>query len=272
MTGDTADIARAANKVAYELQSAGQKKELSPHLKHESIRTLYAGLVRDVFEAASSGSGAPRLLDLGAGDGLVTLPFLELGAQVTAVDLSERQLAVLASRCDAHAERLTCVESDIFAFLGEDAGVYDVVVMNSFIHHIPDYLGLMKLIDARIAPGGQFFSFQDPMRYDTIGTPVRLYSEATYAAWRFTQPDSLGGLARKLRRWRGEYRDDSVHDNAEFHVVREGVDQNALRDFFEAMGYGVRVVSYFSTQATLFQTLGDRLGFRNQFALIAQRH
>ena len=87
-----------------------------------------------------------------------------------------------------------------------------------------------------------------------------------------TKGDVWGGLQRRLRRRRGVYLADSMHDNAEYHVTRNGVDQEAIRSILEAAGFRCELVRYFSTQSRLFQPLGTVLGVRNTFAIIAQRH
>ncbi len=62
-----------------------------------------------------------------------------------------------------------------------------------------------------------------------------------------------------------------MHDNAEYHVVRNGVDQDAIARWFDTEGFDCEIVSYFSTQSSLFQPIGSTLGFDNTFAVVAKR-
>jgi hypothetical protein len=83
--------------------------------------------------------------------------------------------------------------------------------------------------------------------------------------------DVISGLGRRLRRRRGIYIEDSVHDNAEYHVTRNGVDQDAISKLLNAEGFECSIVTYFSTQNPVFQILGTLLGLKNTFAVTAKK-
>lgn len=265
-------VASLANICAYDSESTRDYVDGAPHIKHASLRTSYATLVSQVYDYAARHTDAPRVLDLGAGEGSATLPFLELGARVTAVDISGSQLDALRSKCDRFAERLELRCEDV----GETLKVaeeqrYDVVVANSFLHHIPDYLGMIREAIPLLTSHGQFFSFQDPLRYDTVGTFARVLGNLAYFSWRVFKGDVWGGLKRRIRRSRGVYLDNLPHDSAEYHAVRNGVDQDAIAELLEDAGCECSVVRYFSTQSRLFQRIGAAIGVRNTFAIVARK-
>ena len=83
--------------------------------------------------------------------------------------------------------------------------------------------------------------------------------------------DVIDGLKRPLRRARGIYLDDSVYDNAEYHVTRNGVDQIAIYELLKEQDIDCDIVSYFSTQSRFFQALGSVLGMKNTFAVVAKK-
>lgn len=263
-------VAALANIAAYDSEATRSYIDSAPHIKHTSLRTLYAELLTQVYDYAAKRTETPRVLDLGAGEGSVTLPFLELGARVTAVDISRSQLDALRQRCERFGERLELRQEDIIEALKEKKE-YDIIVVNSFLHHIPDYLGLIREAIALLSPYGQFFSFQDPLRYDTVGKFQKTFSDLSYFCWRISKGDALAGIKRRLRRGRGVYLADSMHDNAEYHVVRNGVDQDAIAGLFETEGFECDVVRYFSTQNGLFQALGAGIKVNNTFAIVARK-
>src|SRR5688572_10310541 len=90
-----------SNRLVYDALLEGDYASMAPHLRHDSIRALYANLVQKAYAAASLGAagGPVSVLDLGAGEGTVTLPFLQLGANVLAVDISAKQLDSLRIKC-----------------------------------------------------------------------------------------------------------------------------------------------------------------------------
>ena len=261
----------AANLAAYD--SAGVKDYIggAPHIKHADLRRLYAELLVGVFQAAQRRTPVPHVLDLGAGEGSVTLPLLELGAHVTAVDISEDQLAGLRSKCLKYEDRLIVHCEDISLTLQRKEEKYDIIVANSFLHHIPDYLGMLQGLLPHLGPNGQFFSFQDPLLYSTQPLFGRVFEELAYASWRVQRGDVWNGLGRRLRRARGIYLPGSAHDNAEYHVVRLGVDQEAIASLFNNAECSCRIVPYFSTQSRFLQSIGTAVGFKNTFAVIAMK-
>ena len=260
----------AANEAFFNEKTTQKYADVSPHVKYASLRRLYGRLVKDVYAYAHKHAEVPTVLDLGAGEGSATLPFLESGARVVAVDVSESQLSELRKKCGAFNERLEIRLVDIDgAFRSGEH--YDVVLMSSCLHHIPDYISVIQSAAEILSPKGQFFSFQDPIRYDTMDRPSYWFNRIVYFSWRAFQGDFFGGLSRTLRRARGVYLDDCAADNTEYHVVRNGVDQNEIVSVLSSRGFECRTVRYFSTQGSLFQPLGAVLGIENTFSIIARR-
>lgn len=267
-------IAAKANEAAYRQKDAKSYIDGAPHIKHAQLRSLYGELVLEVFDQAAQHRARPRVLDLGAGEGSVTLPFLELGAEVTAVDISQRQLDTLVQVCQAHRDRLEVRCEDINDTLQDSEREYDIIAVNSFLHHIPDYLSLIDRCTEVLSPHGMFFSFQDPLRYDTVPRSTKMFTDVGYFFWRVSRGrkgDVIGGIRRRLRRRRGIYLEDCHADNAEYHVTRNGVDHDAIRSLLDQRGFDCRIVSYYSTQNTLFQHFGAALGIKNTFGIVASR-
>jgi SAM-dependent methyltransferase len=262
-------LVAAANLKAYDAVKSKHYVDGAPHIMHLVLRQLYADLLVGVFQQAKKKTVVPRVLDLGAGEGSVTLPLLELGAHVTAVDISPDQLAILSSKCLRFSDRLVVKCEDINDALRDQSSRFDIIVANSFLHHIPDYLGMIRSVIPNLAEGGQFFSFQDPLFYSDQSRFARLYDKTAYLAWRVGRGDFFNGLRRRFRRARGIYLQNVEHDNAEYHVLRAGVDHNALKEYFEGAGFVCHVIPYFSTQSAALQCIGDRLRVQNTFALIA---
>lgn len=266
-------IAGRANVTVYEDLDSADYLDGAPHLKHATIRALYSRLADEAM-MRTGGGAVCRVLDLGAGEGSATLQFLSAGAQVTAVDSSARQLRALEHRAGPYRSSLRVRHGDVFEVLAAERTVraqYDIVVANSFLHHIPDYSRVIQEATALLSPQGVFFSFQDLLRFSSIGLFARAFSNLAYFSWRVARPDAVRGIGRRLRRLAGIYYEDSAEDNAEYHVVRDGVDQDAIRRQLEAAGMEVRVERYYSTQSPMWQSLGDRLGVQNTFAIMAQR-
>lgn len=264
-------IATIANMAYYDLNEADEYIDGAPHIKHETLRTLYGSLIVKIFDDAFKTRRTPKVLDLGAGEGSVTLPFLELGCHVTAVDISHDQLDLLRKRCQKHLGFFELRNEDLLSFLKNENNKYDIIIASSLLHHIPDYFSMIDNAINLLEPEGVFFSFQDPMRYDTLDYLTRAFSQFAYLHWRLSKGDIAGGTYRSLRRLLGIYNDDSIHDNTEYHFVRNGVDQNAIRNLLSAKEFQCDIISYFSTQSPFFQYHGERLNLKNYFAIIAKK-
>ena len=105
---------------------------------------------------------------------------------------------------------------------------FDLSVCISVLHHIPDYLRTVgRLVDV-LSPAGSFVCWQDPTWYPGMRWSVRALSTGSYFAWRVGRGDLARGLGTRLRRLRRRYDETDPADMAEYHVVRNGVDQEAL--------------------------------------------
>jgi len=247
--------------------------EGSPHLKHKPLGDLCGRLATETLHRLPSQNEPPLVLDMGAGDGMLTLPLLALGARVVAVDASEELLRDLKNSAKRY-NTLTAICGDVFAVLDDFQRTgrrFDIVCASSFLHHIPDYVGLCLSAAVLLRPGGVLFTFQDPLRYDSLGRFTYLFDRISYFTWRLFQGNYAQGLQTRLRRARGDYRDDLPEDTAEYHVVRNGVDQTALAASLQGVGLECSLNSYWSTQSTLFQYAGTRLRLKNTFGIVAQK-
>lgn len=261
----------SANRETYDRLNASTYVDGAPHVKHERLRALFRSLAVEACAATTGAAHAPRVLDLGAGNGAATLPFLDLGAHVVAVDVSAHQLRELARQAEGRRGRLDIHCEDAVSFL-QRPHRFDIVVACSMLHHIPDYLSVVRRSAAALdGSRGVFLSFQDLCRYDSLPAWSRVLCVVAYGSWRVRGGDLAGGLGRLVRRAAGVYRDDCQADNVEYHLVRKGVDQDAIAATLTAAGFQTRVVPYFSTQSPAWQRLGERIGAVNTFAVVARR-
>jgi len=262
------------NQQWFEQMSGGEFVGGSPHLKHRVLRRLCLGMAAQLFKKMVQQKRLVRVLDMGAGDGVLTLPYLDLGAYVTAVDATPELLDALRAKAVEHQDRLTAIAGDIFAVLERlqrQRAEFDLICASSFLHHIPDYLRLLRLSLGLLARPGFLYTFQDPLRYDSLGRGTYVFDRVAYFCWRAFQGDYGRGIKTRVRRLRGEYRNDLPEDTAEYHVVRRGVDQESIQRVVEAEGLKCEIRSYWSTQSCLFQSLGEALHLKNTFAVVAEK-
>ncbi len=104
-----------------------------------------------------------KALDLGAGTGNVTLKLLDNKkiSSLVAVDLSEEMLDELKKRAGLNP-KLKIVNKPADEFLAEDEEKYNLIVISSVLHHLPDYFRVISLILKKLKPGGCFIIFHEP--------------------------------------------------------------------------------------------------------------
>jgi len=167
---------RGAELVARVLEEAAQAPELANDAEGlEALRARRRADARAYFDrvAASFGeqilpgrtwegltrallrlSPRARYVDVGVGDGLLTLMLAEVAQSITAVDISPEMLRQLAQRAERKGIRnLTPVEGELEHLPLPDAS-FDVAVLSQALHHADD--PGRALCEARrvIVPGG----------------------------------------------------------------------------------------------------------------------
>ncbi len=242
----------------------------SPHLQHWPVYSLLTSLIVDSIAKTSERGLPATVLEVGAGHGGMTEPVLARGCRVTATEMSEASAQTLAARFGAN-DRLRVVYDSDGSLRALGGQMFSTVLCCSVLHHIPDYLGfLRRSLPRHLSPGGTLITVQDPLRYDRIPALSHRLDRGAYLAWRMaTQGNRRTGLASLGRRLRGAYDESKPGDMIEYHVVRNGVDADALQSWLGQHFDEVRVLRYWSNQSSLAQRLGERLGITNTFALHA---
>jgi bacillithiol biosynthesis cysteine-adding enzyme BshC len=104
-----------------------------------------------------------RVLDIGVGTGLASIPYLEARAQVTGLDISEEMLQTAKQKHPEfhHLDRYNIDES--LSTAGVQPGTYDVVLSSGVLHFAADLKQTLNELDSALAPGGTLaFTFIPP--------------------------------------------------------------------------------------------------------------
>lgn len=141
-------------------------------LSHPELTNAYQRLMlrRDLRRIRELLADVPRrlALDVGAGTGRLTLAFARAGFEVIALDNSPAMLAVLRQRYERLGgvpEALQTVTAGAEALNAGLAGGRPVhlIGFSSVLHHLPDYLQVVRQAGAMLAPGGVLYITHEPL-------------------------------------------------------------------------------------------------------------
>jgi SAM-dependent methyltransferase len=239
----------------------------SPHLSNWALHDRLVELLRAEVRRLDAEGLPLRVLEIGAGHGGFTEPALALNCEVTAVDMSGPAVRELRRRLGIN-RNLEVIHDPEGNLRGVD-GTYSLLMCVSVLHHIPDYLEFLNAATKRLAPGGVLLTLQDPTWYPRHR--VAHYAERiAYFTWRLGQGKPVQGLQTRARRMRGTFDNTNPLDMVEYHVVRQGVDEQAVLSFARDRFADSDLITYWSSHLQLTQSLGDRLSLHSSFGLAAR--
>lgn len=150
---------------------------VSENLKvHELEATIYDGVHPELFNLyeqrniwrllrfasrAISQQGTRRALDVGAGTGNVTLKLLDIGYQVTALDISPAMIARLKGKVGGQCELICKPVDDYLASSPKEQ--FDLITISSVLHHLPFYTETLKQCIRLLVPGGAIVIMHEPL-------------------------------------------------------------------------------------------------------------
>ncbi|MGU3293309.1 class I SAM-dependent methyltransferase [Williamsia sp. M5A3_1d] len=226
--------------------------------------------ITDVITERVARAGSCRVLEIGAGHGTFTETSLNAGAEVTVTEMSAPSYKHLADRY-RDDDRVTVIHDSDGRGVFQTGTTFDVILLISVIHHIPDYEDVLAaLMRDVVAADGDLLTFQDPLWYPRQRKSARALAVGSYFVWRLAQGNLRQGLRTRLRRLRGTYDDTEIADLVEYHVVRQGVDEQAIVRLAEPLFETIELTTYFSTQSTVMQRIGETRFPHNTFAITAR--
>jgi ubiquinone/menaquinone biosynthesis C-methylase UbiE len=119
-----------------------------------SMKLLGGPIPRMVKLAAEAVAGAPRVLEVAAGTGLVTGALARAAQEVIATDYAAAMVTALEERVrDAGLTNVRCEQADLYS-LRFERGAFDAVVAANVLHLVPDLPGALTALQRVLKPGG----------------------------------------------------------------------------------------------------------------------
>jgi SAM-dependent methyltransferase len=123
-----------------------------------SDHLMLTGLIIRTLALPSKAS----VLEFGSGWGNTTLALAQMGYQVTAIDIEQRFLDMVAHRCKglANPPRLLCRD---FAGVAQLEDKFDAIVFDASFHHCSDHRALLASLVDRLKPDGKVLFAAEPI-------------------------------------------------------------------------------------------------------------
>jgi ubiquinone/menaquinone biosynthesis C-methylase UbiE len=114
------------------------------------------GMLREALKSVRTGAQRIDALDFGCGSGNLTRHLIELGAHTTSADLSDDFLKEIQQKFSGSglSETLKLNGTDLSNV--PDAR-FDLVATYSVLHHVPDYLAIVREMCRVLKPGGVLY-------------------------------------------------------------------------------------------------------------------
>lgn len=158
----------------------------SVYSEYDKWRPTYVkDLYDDIFQAKEINSSS-NVLEIGIGTGQATLPILETGCSLTAIELGN-QLAEFSKYKFENYEKFN-IENLAFQDFQRPSNSFDLIFSASAFHWIPEDIGYSKVFDI-LKSGGVFARFANHPYKDKKRNNIHLAFRNIYAKY---LPGSLG--------------------------------------------------------------------------------
>jgi ubiquinone/menaquinone biosynthesis C-methylase UbiE len=196
----------AHNREAHD-RYAGAYDARHPEIFNDVEQSRLATTVEQAVRLAGAGAdGAVRALDVGCGTGNHTRHQLDSGARVTSADLSPGLLAEVRRRFGptGRVELQQLNGTDLRPMEDE---AFDLVITYSVLHHVPDYLALVREMVRVTRPGGVIVidherseSSWSSVEYRQFQVEAVVWPERRW--WFWLQPSRYWKRVRPMLEWR----------------------------------------------------------------------
>lgn len=113
-------------------------------------------MLREAVKSVQTGAEPVKALDFGCGSGNLTRHLIELGAHTTSADLSEDFLKDIQRKFSgSHLSETLQLNGKDLSNVPDSR--FDLVATYSVLHHVPDYLAIVREMCRVVKPGGVLY-------------------------------------------------------------------------------------------------------------------
>jgi len=171
------------------------------------------------FSCIRSSSASPKCLDFGCGRGNLSMHFLDRGGIVTAADITPSFLQLVSDLASSRGQSISTHLLNGIDLREFDDNSFDFVASYSVLHHVPDYLAIVREFTRIVKPGGIIFI--DHEASDELWNPSGAFlefksrSNVRRSAWSLAS--SLFDPRWYLRKWK-KLKNPRYQEEGDIHV------------------------------------------------------
>lgn len=106
-----------------------------------------------------------RILEIGAGTGNLTQKLVQKGFKnITCIDISSEMLKIMKRKINS--ENISTIVTDVDYFLHKNKFNYDIILISSVLHHLPDYENTLNDLKKVLRSNGVIYITHEPFKHN----------------------------------------------------------------------------------------------------------
>ena len=260
-----------------------RKKILNENIREHQIEGKYYDIIhREIFNKYEQdrikknlshifkkiGKKNIKVLDVGSGTGNLVTNLLTFNKkfdfEITAVDLSKEMQDVMKKKLKS--KNIKYHLNDVDSFLKENKKNYDLIMISSVLHHLPNYQETTQNLLKILNNNGIIFITHEPLN-NSLKSNSRLYHFIEFLDFKLYQLNYIKNLA--LKKVKRLVRDCTHSD---FHVGVKGIYPKKFTSYLNENNPNLKNKIIYYSQGYFLANLKNKLKFKDHFEIIIEKN